>query len=617
MALAGIIHHSVPRCAAPRCESSAATRGKKEPGVLANRAGAHFRAIAAAQACGRHPLNRAAIFLWQGGAAPLDASVSSHTCRQMLAIFLLISAVASTASLPQSEILPLFENFKAQVNERLAKLEADTALIAAQSNELRALVASWEQRLRDGGQQNDVHIQQDASDKARKESAGNNESSRSWHVHRSSRRRAVRAWVLAMRTNTGPAGMRLWEWLKGQGVQDTPHAHEQLDATPWIHPSAILVHESPEAAQPGHPAGIEAKVEAPLKLAEGAAQASMPPQGVSDSKSDLPTPTHQHPAAGSHADAPKPPAEPQRLQPLAIPDSSSGLAQFLQQIGLERYLKKLSGLLIDMHTLQQMSESDFERLPIPLGPRKKILKALRKSQKAAEAPVPSKPAAPRMEVVPKAGALQPLATPGSGGGLAQFLQQIGLERYLKRLSDEGLDIEALHRMSESDFEKLRFPLGPRKKLLKALLRSQKAAEAPVPTTGHATGIEAKVEAPLKLAEGAAQASTPPQGVSGSKSDLHVPTHQHPTMEHPTAVAKGNTEGAAGSEEAAKDQETRAEMQARVRLEVRAKMRREADEKAEAGKAEGCHGAEGTCDAKAGNRGLRGGDQPPADLGTME
>jgi class 3 adenylate cyclase len=49
-----------------------------------------------------------------------------------------------------------------------------------------------------------------------------------------------------------------------------------------------------------------------------------------------------------------------------------------------------------------------------------------------------------------------------------WLRRLGLERYEPAFRDHEIDWEVLPELSEADFEKLDIPLGPRKKLLKAI-----------------------------------------------------------------------------------------------------------------------------------------------------
>ncbi len=53
-------------------------------------------------------------------------------------------------------------------------------------------------------------------------------------------------------------------------------------------------------------------------------------------------------------------------------------------------------------------------------------------------------------------------------GIADWLRQLGLERYEPVFRDHEIDWEVLPELTEGDLEKLGLPLGPRKKLLKAI-----------------------------------------------------------------------------------------------------------------------------------------------------
>src|SRR5689334_11325160 len=52
--------------------------------------------------------------------------------------------------------------------------------------------------------------------------------------------------------------------------------------------------------------------------------------------------------------------------------------------------------------------------------------------------------------------------------LSGWLESLGLDRYAAALEENGVDLESLRLLSESDLEKLGVLLGHRKKLLKAI-----------------------------------------------------------------------------------------------------------------------------------------------------
>ena len=58
--------------------------------------------------------------------------------------------------------------------------------------------------------------------------------------------------------------------------------------------------------------------------------------------------------------------------------------------------------------------------------------------------------------------------------LMAWLRDLGLDRYETAFRDNEIDWDVLPELSEADLEKLGLPLGPRKKLLKAIaaLRSR-------------------------------------------------------------------------------------------------------------------------------------------------
>ena len=68
-----------------------------------------------------------------------------------------------------------------------------------------------------------------------------------------------------------------------------------------------------------------------------------------------------------------------------------------------------------------------------------------------------------------------------------WLRDLGLDRYETTFRDNEIDWEVLPELSEADLEKLGLPVGPRKKLLKAIaaLSAERSSASP------ATGAEAE------------------------------------------------------------------------------------------------------------------------------
>jgi class 3 adenylate cyclase len=52
--------------------------------------------------------------------------------------------------------------------------------------------------------------------------------------------------------------------------------------------------------------------------------------------------------------------------------------------------------------------------------------------------------------------------------LSSLLRRLGLDRYASVMAEQEVDLEALRLLTEKDLQELGLPLGPRKKLLKAL-----------------------------------------------------------------------------------------------------------------------------------------------------
>jgi len=71
--------------------------------------------------------------------------------------------------------------------------------------------------------------------------------------------------------------------------------------------------------------------------------------------------------------------------------------------------------------------------------------------------------------------------------VTEWLKQLGLDQYAEVFSEQQIDMEVLSDLTEADFEKLGIPLGPRKKLLKAIATLQ-----PFSSVNHSTPLEASV-----------------------------------------------------------------------------------------------------------------------------
>jgi hypothetical protein len=54
------------------------------------------------------------------------------------------------------------------------------------------------------------------------------------------------------------------------------------------------------------------------------------------------------------------------------------------------------------------------------------------------------------------------------GDIKQWLEGIGLSKYAQAFADNEIDLEVLPDLTEDDLEKLGLPMGPRKKLLRAI-----------------------------------------------------------------------------------------------------------------------------------------------------
>ena len=52
--------------------------------------------------------------------------------------------------------------------------------------------------------------------------------------------------------------------------------------------------------------------------------------------------------------------------------------------------------------------------------------------------------------------------------IAQWLEKLGLGKYAQAVADNEIDLKVLPDLTEVDLEKLGLPMGPRKKLLRAI-----------------------------------------------------------------------------------------------------------------------------------------------------
>ena len=69
--------------------------------------------------------------------------------------------------------------------------------------------------------------------------------------------------------------------------------------------------------------------------------------------------------------------------------------------------------------------------------------------------------------------------------IAEWLSDIGLDQFQAMFAEQRIELEDLPELNEQDLEKLAIPLGPRKRLIKAIvaLRSSAAVAQPVSSTG--------------------------------------------------------------------------------------------------------------------------------------
>ncbi|KAJ8447929.1 hypothetical protein Cgig2_012064 [Carnegiea gigantea] len=75
-------------------------------------------------------------------------------------------------------------------------------------------------------------------------------------------------------------------------------------------------------------------------------------------------------------DPQKPKPEPETVKPTRK-SADASVDGFLQSLGLEKYLITFQAEEVDMTALEHMTDDDLKAMGIPMGPRKKILLALK------------------------------------------------------------------------------------------------------------------------------------------------------------------------------------------------------------------------------------------------
>jgi class 3 adenylate cyclase len=77
----------------------------------------------------------------------------------------------------------------------------------------------------------------------------------------------------------------------------------------------------------------------------------------------------------------------------------------------------------------------------------------------------------------------------SDNDVERWLDSLGLGRYAEIFADNEIDWEVLPELIDEDLEKLGIPLGPRKKLLKAIARFSYATDEPTSATASALSVK--------------------------------------------------------------------------------------------------------------------------------
>src|SRR5262245_29106582 len=73
------------------------------------------------------------------------------------------------------------------------------------------------------------------------------------------------------------------------------------------------------------------------------------------------------------------------------------LARWLEDVGLGKYAGTLAENDVDLEVLEELTEADLEKLGLPLGARKKLLKAIRQRSQPVSSPAQHRAPAPGAE----------------------------------------------------------------------------------------------------------------------------------------------------------------------------------------------------------------------------
>lgn len=134
----------------------------------------------------------------------------------------------------------------------------------------------------------------------------------------------------------------------------------------------------------------------------------------------------------------------------------------LQKKGLQQGSQSGKGSLSGARDLREKLSGLINTQPMnsdPPKPKLEAPKVARKSVVEASAPEAKKSANP---------ASRKKAPQKAGTAVDEFLQSLGLEKYLITFQAEEVDMTALIHMTDEDLKALGIPMGPRKKILLAL-----------------------------------------------------------------------------------------------------------------------------------------------------
>lgn len=154
-----------------------------------------------------------------------------------------------------------------------------------------------------------------------------------------------------------------------------------------------------------------------------------------------------------------------RRSPDRMPSTSRGLSPQRNVEEIQR--RPLNRTLDDVRSIPYMSKDAIET-PRPMG-------TVGFTSNSPLPPGPLKPVAPQMSQLPPLGSIMPKSSylVDEQQTVDGLLHSLGLGKYVVIFKAEEVDMTALKQMGENDLKELGIPMGPRKKILLALLPRSK------------------------------------------------------------------------------------------------------------------------------------------------